>query len=112
MANKQNAEAGFAAAPGSASRLELLMLRYKARQLEMCGEMLDKANVPEWVMLIRNDGVPSNSTPCRLEWYLTRRKDVSESEIDKELLADMEANLKAARARPNDKSSPTAGKKP
>lgn len=70
-------------------RRELLLLRYKSRQLEMCGKLLDEAGVPEWVMNSYTETVPANAVPCRLKWYLTRRKNVSSGEIDDELQRDM-----------------------
>lgn len=111
------AKAGLAEPSRSASPLELLVLRYKARQLKLCDDLLTHAGVPEWVMLTGNDGVPSNSTPCRLNWYLMRRKDVAPTEIDQELLKDMEENLRAAQAMQNDRGQaqtpdPEKGMKP
>lgn len=75
--------------PSEADRRELLMLRYKSRQLETCGKLLDEAGVPEWVMTTHTETVPANATPCRLQWYLARRKNVSLGEIDVELNRDM-----------------------
>lgn len=91
---------------GCASRLDNLVLRYKARQLDMCSQMLNMQGVPEWVMLESGNGVPSNATPCRLKWYLARRKDVADCEIDQELRREME-DLQYAKARHNNHSAQT-----
>jgi len=94
------------------NRRELLMLRYKSRQLEMCGKLLDEAGVPEWVMTTYTETVPANAVPCRLQWYLTRRKNVSSGEIDDELNRDMAMlSGEASARRHNEKahrSAPTA----
>lgn len=55
-------------------------LELKARQLWLCDKLLTAAGVPEWVMLEANNGVPGNTVPCRLEWFLLRRKDVTPAE--------------------------------
>ena len=73
---------------------ELRLAKYKARQLDMCGELLDKANVPEWVMLEDSNGVPANSVPERLRWYLSRRKDITQSEAKQGHDAAMARELK------------------
>lgn len=62
--------------------------RYEARQLDMCDKMLTDAGVPEWVSTA-DSCVPGNSTPCRLRWFLARRKDVSESEAEPKLQLEM-----------------------
>ena len=90
-------------------RRELLLLRYKSRQLEMCGKLLDEAGVPEWVMTTYTETVPANAVPCRLQWYLTRRKNVSYGEIDDELNRDMAMlSGEASARRANDQAHPTA----
>lgn len=98
--------------PSETVRRELLMLRYKSRQLEMCGKMLDESGVPEWVMNSDSNNVPANATPCRLKWYLARRKNVSAGEIDEELNRDMGLLCgEASDRRPNADMSDGAGGK-
>lgn len=77
--------------------LALRLYQAKEKQLEMCDELLTKAGVPEWVLLADSD-VPANSTPCRLAWFLARRKDVKPDEVDHALLREMEENLRAVKA--------------
>lgn len=93
-------------ARGCASPGEILLLCYKAKQLEMCKDMLDAAGVPEWVYLERNKGVPSNSTPCRLHWYLARRKDVTKKEALQGCTLEMKRILANVKARHNDRTQP------
>ena len=88
-------------ARGCASPYEKLKLTYLEKQLTICDQMLTEQGVPEWVMLSDSNGVPANSVPFRLKWYLARRKDVAEGEIDQQLQDMMEENLKLARARHN-----------
>jgi len=88
---------------GCASPYDKLKLSYLERQMEMCDQMLTASGVPEWVMNLDANGVPANSLPSRLKWYLARRKDVAAGEIDQELLSMMEENLRLAQARHNDK---------
>jgi len=73
---------------------EIRLAKYKARHLDMCDVLLTKANVPEWVMLQDSNGVPANSVPARLEWYLARRKDITTSEAKQGHDADMARELK------------------
>lgn len=77
--------------------LALRLYQAKEKQLARCDELLTKAGVPEWVMLTSNEGVPSNSTPDRLAWFLARRKDVSLREVDHALLREMELAMQAAK---------------
>ena len=91
----------LASANGYASRFEQLKTIHYKRQLEVIDQMLTDAGVPEWVMVMRSDGVPANSVPCRLEWYLARRKNVKASEIDKDLQREMAEMLRYAQARHN-----------
>jgi len=92
---------GSAGARGCASPYEKLKLSYLEKQLTICDQMLTEQGVPEWVMLADSNGVPANSVPSRLKWYLARRKDVAVGEIDQQLQDMMEENLKLARARHN-----------
>lgn len=53
---------------------------YYQKQLGICQELLSGSGVPEWVTLQKDPSVPANSVPSRLEWYLLRRKSISEDE--------------------------------
>jgi hypothetical protein len=66
--------------------------------------MLTKAGVPEWVINSDSDGVPGNSVPCRLKWYLARRKDVKPGEIDQRLQRDMSKWLLCVKRHSNEKA--------
>jgi len=88
---------------------DLTILRYKERQLSMCDQMLTDAGVPEWVMASDSNGVPANSVPSRLKWYLARRKDVAAGEIDQGLQDDMKEMLRLARQRHNAGAQPPPG---
>lgn len=96
--------AGSLQQPGCASPYDKLKLSYLERQMEMCDQMLTASGVPEWVMNLDANGVPANSLPSRLKWYLARRKDVAAGEIDQELQSMMEENLRLAQARHNDQA--------
>ena len=69
---------------------------YKAKQLAICGEMLTRAGVPEWV-IGADSTVPGSSVPCRLKWYLARRKDVEPWEGDEDLQREMQRLETAAK---------------
>lgn len=69
-------------------KMLIRVARYEKRQLEMCDKMLTKSGVPEWVEK-SGESAPGNSTPCRLEWYLARRKDIAPYEIDQQLQRDL-----------------------
>jgi len=77
-------------------RMLQLQMAYYRRQMERCDDLLTKAGVPEWVENTDSDGVPGNSIPERLKWYLARRKDVKPSEIDKTLALEMTQAIAAA----------------
>lgn len=79
---------------------ENMINRYKAKQLEICGEMLTRAGVPEWV-IGADSTVPASSVPCRLKWYLARRKDVEPWEGDEDLQREMQRYQTATKLRPN-----------
>lgn len=74
-----------------------IQVRHFRWQLEQCDQMLTDAGVPEWVENSNCNGVPGNSTPERLKWYLARRKDVKPGETDRKLAKEMEENIEAAR---------------
>lgn len=73
-------------------RAERFALHYK-RQLDKCADMLTQSGVPEWVENTDSDGVPGNSVPERLKWYLARRKDVTPAEAEPKLQAEMKRHL-------------------
>ncbi len=80
------------------TRLEACKQALQERWLRDGNELLTAAGVPIWVDV---EGVPGNSLPHRLQWYLSRRKDVAEHEkagVCKTLNA-LEASL-----RPNDRT--------
>ena len=85
---------------GWAARLQDLKHMQTADRLRRCDEMLTLAGVPEWVMNSENDGVPANSTPDRLRWYLARRKDIKPGETDQTLQREMKQWLHYV-AQPN-----------
>lgn len=103
---------GSSSATGYASRYEQLRANYIERQLAMCDQMLTEQGVPEWVMLSDSNGVPANSVPCRLKWYLARRKNVAAGEIDQQLqdeIKETRAWLKRKRHNAPGERPPTDG---
>ena len=78
--------------PTVSARCEKFAAYYR-RQLQKCADMLTQSGVPEWVENTDSDGVPANRVPARLKWYLARRKDVTPSEAEPQLQAEMRRSL-------------------
>lgn len=55
--------------------------KLKERWLQDAHDLLTASGVPQWVEV---ESMPGNSLPHRLQWYLIRRKDVSEAETQRE----------------------------
>lgn len=88
IARLDEAEKTGAAAVAFQRGYIIKIARHYQKQLAMCDEMLTKAGVPEWTEKV-GESVPGNSVPCRLEWYLNRRKNVASYEIDQKLQSDL-----------------------
>lgn len=71
-------------------RIEAARRRLVEKWNADAGKLLTDAGVPEWVEV---GGMPGNSLPHRLEWFLLRRKDVSAAERSG-VLPDMNAMMK------------------
>lgn len=64
-------------------RLKDAKFKLMEKWIDNIVKSLDNAGVPEYVEFT-GEPVPMNSPDKRLEWYLLRRKDVSEAEKDKD----------------------------
>ena len=75
--NKKVSDKRLYASHVARERIKAARRQLFQRWHEDANKLLTDAGVPEWVEV---GGVPGNSLPHRLEWFILRRKNVSEVE--------------------------------